>query len=169
MSADLHGGVAGGLDPEEARAFEHGGLGVGGGGGGAEGDAHLGEVLLHEDAGGEVGVRGQDGDVSGAEDGSEDGGAGGHAGGEDEGAGAIAGAGLHLGDGFFERRPGGVVGAGVGVGGVGRVAGGVERGGEDGAGVERLAGYGWGQGGTDDSGGVAHGVWRYPPSPRVSL
>ena len=51
----------------------------------------LAEVLLHQDAGGEVGVRGQDDGVAGAEDGSEDGGAGGHAGGEDECGGLVAG------------------------------------------------------------------------------
>ena len=70
--ADLHGGVAGRLDPEQARAFELLALRVVGGGREADDDAHLGEVVLHEDAGGEVGVGGQHGDVAGTQDGAED-------------------------------------------------------------------------------------------------
>ena len=154
--ADLHGGVAGGFEPEEFCAFEVLGLGVVCRGCEAEGDAHLAEVLLGEDAGGVVGVGGEDDDVAGAQDCSEDRGAGCHARGEDQGAGTVAGAGLHLCDGFFEVGPGGVVRAGVGVGGVGGVAGGVVGRGKDWAREKRLACDGVAEGGADDSGGVSH-------------
>ncbi len=157
-------GLLGDSSQRSFGAFEVLGLGVVGRGCEAEGDAHLGEVLLREDAGGVVGVGGKDDDVAGAQDGSEDGGAGGHAGGEDERVGSVAGAGLHLGDGFFEVRPGGVVRAGVGVGSVGGVAGGVVGGGEDWAGVEGVAGYGAGEGGADDFCGVAHVSERFDAS-----
>ncbi len=163
---DLHGGVGGGLDPEQLRAFEVVALGVVGGGGEAQFDAHLLEIALQELAGGEVGIVGEDDGVAGAEEGAEDGGAGSHAGGEDQRVGAIgfagvcdAGsedAGLELGDGALKRGPCGVVGAGVAVGRFVGVAGGVVGRGEDGAGVERLAGGGAGEVGADGFGGVMH-------------
>ncbi len=143
--ADLHGGVDGGFEPEEADAFEVLGLGVVCRGGEAECDAHVFEVFLGEDTGGVVGVRGEDDNVAGTQDGSEDGSAGGHSGGKDEGRGSIAFAGFELGYGFFEVGPGGIVGAGVGVGGVGWVAGGVVWGGEDWAGVKGLSSFGTGE------------------------
>jgi len=154
--ADVHGGVAGGLDPEKLGAFEVGELAVVGGGGEAELNAHLCEVLLGEDAGGEVGVVGKDGDVAGAKDGSEDRGAGGHAGCEDERGGAVAFTGLDLGEGLFEVRPGGVVGTGVGVRDGGWVAGCMVGSGEDRAGVDGLACFGAGERGADDLCGFAH-------------
>ncbi len=79
MSQTLHGGVAGGFEPEEAGAFEVLGLGIVCRGREAEGDAHLAEVFLGEDAGSVVGVGGEDDDVAGAEDCSEDRSAGCHA------------------------------------------------------------------------------------------
>ena len=69
-------------------------LGVVGGGREPEDDAHLGEVVLHQHARGEVGVLRQDGDIARAQQRAEDGGAGGHAGGEDQRGGAIAVAGV---------------------------------------------------------------------------
>ena len=140
--ADVHGGIAGSLDPKELYAFEMLNLAVVGGGSETKLDAHLREVLLGKDAGGEVGVVGEDGDVSGAEDSSEDGGTGSHAGGKDERGGSIAFTGFHLGDGLFEMGPRGVVRARVGVGDGGGVTRSVIGSGEDGAGMEGLSGFG---------------------------
>jgi hypothetical protein len=111
-------------------------------------------MLLQELVGSEIGVPRKDDDRSGAEGRGEDGVDGGQAGGEDTGLGFGM---FKLGDGPLEVGPGGVVGAGVAVFRQVGIAWGVEGGGEDGAGVERRAGLGSGEGGAEELSGRVHG------------
>jgi hypothetical protein len=76
--ADVHGGVAGRLQPEQLRAFEQGGLGVSGGGGEADLNAEWNEDVLQQGARTEVAVGRHDYNVSGHQHGAEDGGDGRH-------------------------------------------------------------------------------------------
>ena len=164
--ADLHGRVAGRLDPQQARAFQVFALRVARGGRKADDDAHLGEVVLHQAARGKVGVGGQHGDVAGSQHGTEDCGTRSHSRGEDQGAGAVALAlvrlawrelaRLDLADDALQRGPGGIVRPRVAVERIGRVARRVEGRGEHRPRMKRLARGGASQRGTNDPGRVMH-------------